>query len=89
MRNLYTAFLYRLFSQTLLLLERKKTNCYYFHTEIAIYFEKRAANFIRTLRKQTLYKIDSTFSISTLEGVINEEKEKRSKIIGYFALFQL
>ena len=80
MRNLYTAFLYRLFSQTLLLLERKKTNCYYFHTEIAIYFEKRAAKFIRTLQKTSLYtKIDSTFSISTLEGVINKEKEKGAK----------
>jgi hypothetical protein len=36
-----------LFSQNLLLLERKKANCYCFHVEIAFYFEKRAANFIQ------------------------------------------
>jgi hypothetical protein len=35
-------------------LEKEKTNCCYFHIEIAIYFEKRAANFIR------MYKITFT-----------------------------
>ena len=34
----------RLFSQRLLLLKRKKINWYYFHAEIALYFEKRASN---------------------------------------------
>jgi hypothetical protein len=41
-------------SQTLLLLERKKVNCYCFHVEIAFYFEKRAKNFIQ------MYKITFT-----------------------------
>ena len=40
-------FYVSLFSQTLLLLEGEKANCYCFYVEIACYFEKRAANFIR------------------------------------------
>jgi hypothetical protein len=44
----------------LLLLERKKTYCYYFHIEIAIYFEKRAANFIR-IHKITYTTLKSAF----------------------------
>jgi hypothetical protein len=44
----------------LLLLERKKANCYCFHVEIAFYFEKRAANFIR-MHKIALTTLKSAF----------------------------
>ena len=50
----------RLFSQTLLLLERKKANCYCFHVEIAFYFEKRATNFIQ-MHKITFTTLKSAF----------------------------
>jgi hypothetical protein len=50
--------LIRLFSQTLLLLERKKANC--FHVGIAVYFEKRAANLIR-MQKIAFSTLKSAF----------------------------
>jgi hypothetical protein len=51
---------YSLFSQTLVLLEREKANCFYFHVEIAFYFEKRATNFIQ-MHKLTFTTLKSAF----------------------------
>ena len=53
-------FHYRLFSQILLLIERNIANCHYFHIDIALYFEKRAANLIR-MRKIALSTLKSAF----------------------------
>ena len=54
------AYLIRLFSQTLLLLDGVKANYHCFHVKIAYYFEKRATNLTR-MRKIAITTLKSAF----------------------------